>query len=167
MEDDVDYVVGTFSKSLGAVGGFMASNYEEFAALRLVTRPYMFTASLPPSVVASVTQAINVMARRPDLRSALWRNSRLLHAGLTSLSLVPASAPGPIVALPMPGKEKAVLFWNCLLAEGLYANLALAPATPGGVPLIRMSVTATLTIPQIEAALAAIRRAARATGLPE
>ncbi|MBP0491231.1 serine palmitoyltransferase [Pararoseomonas indoligenes] len=165
VEDDVDFVVGTFSKSLGAIGGFLASDLDGFDALRLSARPYMFTASLPPSVAASVLRAIDVMEARPELRDALRRNGQKLHEGLVAAGFLLSAMPSPIVSLSMPSRETAVMFWNRLLAEGVYTNLALGPATPGGKPLLRMSVSAALTPAQIDTAVDAITRTGHALGL--
>ena len=74
LEDKVDFLTGTFSKSLGAVGGFCVSSHPQFDVMRWATRPYIFTASLPPSVVASCLQALKTLRARPDLKEDLWRN---------------------------------------------------------------------------------------------
>jgi len=166
IEADVDFVVGTFSKSLGAVGGFCASDHPDFDVLRVASRAYMFTASLPPSVVASVAAGIDAMERHPELRARLAENGRRLHAGVSALGFAPSAAPGPIVSLPMPDRETAIRFWNLLLEEGIYANLALGPATPGGRPLLRMSVSAALEPGQLDSAVAAIGRVGQALGVP-
>jgi len=78
-EADIDFVVGTFSKSLGAIGGFCVSDHADFDIMRVVSRPYMFSASLPPSVVASVTTALKVIEERPELRTRLWANVNTLY----------------------------------------------------------------------------------------
>jgi glycine C-acetyltransferase/8-amino-7-oxononanoate synthase len=79
LEADVDFVVGTFSKSVGTVGGFIVSNHPKFEILRLVCRPYVFTASLPPSVVATAATSIRKLMHAGDKRAHLWKNSRRLH----------------------------------------------------------------------------------------
>jgi 8-amino-7-oxononanoate synthase len=165
VEADVNFVVGTFSKSLGAVGGFCASDLPDFDVLRVASRAYMFSASLPPAVVASVTRAIDAVEGRPALRARLAENGRRLHAGLGAAGFALGAGPSPIVSLPMPDRDTAVRFWNLLLAEGIYANLALGPATPGGRPLLRMSVSAALEMEQIDFAVAAIGRVGRALGV--
>jgi glycine C-acetyltransferase/8-amino-7-oxononanoate synthase len=76
VEDQVDFVVGTFSKSVGTVGGFVVSNHPKFEVLRLVCRPYVFTASLPPSVVATAATSIRKLMHAADKRAHLWKNSR-------------------------------------------------------------------------------------------
>jgi 8-amino-7-oxononanoate synthase len=165
VEADVDFVVGTFSKSLGAVGGFCASDLPDFDVLRIASRAYMFTASLPPSIVASVTRGIDAIERRLELRARLAENGRRLHAGLAAAGFPLGAEPGPILSLPMADRETAVRFWNGLLAEGVYTNLALGPATPGGRPLLRMSVSAALEAEQIDFAVAAIAGVGRALGV--
>ena len=80
--DDVDFIIGTFSKSVGTVGGFCVSNHPKFEVMRLVCRPYVFTASLPPSVVATAATSIRKLMHGSNKRAHLWENSRKLHAGL-------------------------------------------------------------------------------------
>ena len=140
VSDDVDFVVGTFSKSLGSVGGFCASDHAEFKYLKFASRPYMFTASSAPSSVASVLAAVDQIEARPELKDTLWRNAHALHEGLKGLGLELGAGPSPIVSVLMPSAELAVLFWNRLFANGVYVNLALPPAH--NVPLLRCSVSA-------------------------
>lgn len=156
VEAEADYVVGTFSKSLGAVGGFCASDVEDFDLLRLASRPYMFTASLPPSVVASVTQAIEVLEGQPWRRDRLHRNVRHFHDGLAAAGFDIGPSASPIASIRCPDQETAIRFWNGLLQAGIYVNLALGQATPDGKPLLRTSICAEHTPEQIEHALAAI-----------
>ena len=82
VEEDVDFVVGTFSKSLGASGGFAVSNHPKFDLLRLTSQPYMFSASPSPSTMASVTEALHQIENRPELRTRIWANAEQLHSGL-------------------------------------------------------------------------------------
>jgi 8-amino-7-oxononanoate synthase len=151
VEGDVDCVVGTFSKSLGAVGGFGASDHPRFDVLRFCSRQYMYTASSCPSSVASVLTAFRRMAEEPQLRRQLWRNARSLHEGLTSLGFEVCSALSPIIAVRLPDEASAVRAWNRLLQEGVYVNLALPPGTPNGACLLRCSVSAAHTPEQIDA----------------
>ena len=135
--DDVDFIVGTFSKSVGTVGGFCVSNHPKFEILRLVCRPYVFTASLPPSVVATAATSIRKLMDSADKRAHLWENSKRLHAGLRQLGFTlgtdePQSA---IIAVIMPDLEKGAAMWQALLEEGLYVNLARPPATPANMTL--------------------------------
>jgi 8-amino-7-oxononanoate synthase len=150
IEDAVDCVVGTFSKSLGAVGGFGASDHPRFDVLRFCSRPYMYTASSSPSSVASVLSAFRQMARRPELRRRLWDNARTLYEGLTAAGFEICAPMSPIIAVRLPDERAAVWAWNRLLENGVYVNLALPPGTPNGVCLLRCSVSAAHTPAQID-----------------
>ncbi len=148
--DDVDFVVGTFSKSLGSIGGFAASNHPEFKYLRFASRPYMFTASPAPANVASVIAAIEQIERRPEIRMHLWRNTHALHDGLSALGFELGAAASPVIAIKMPSEELAVVFWNQLMEAGVYVNLAIPPGTPNSLSLLRCSVSAAHSLEQIQ-----------------
>lgn len=165
VEDDVDFIVGTFSKSLGSVGGFCVSNHPDFDLLRVVSRPYMFTASLPPSIIASTLQALQRLREEPGLRTRLNTNARRLYDGLNALGFQTGPESNPIVAVAMPDRECAIAFWNALLLGGLYLNLALPPATPNNTPLLRSSVSAAHTFEQIDKALDLFAQVGRQFGL--
>ena len=150
VEAEVDFVVGTFSKSLGAIGGFGASNHPGFDLLRLCARPYMFTASPSPASMASVHAALHRIGSDPSLRTRLWANAQRLHAGLTRLGLRPCSAPSPVIAVPMADEVTAARAWNLLREQGVYVNLALPPGTPNSLCLLRSSVSAAHTPEQID-----------------
>ena len=153
VEADVDFIVGTFSKSLGSVGGFCVSDSADFDIMRIVCRPYMFTASLPPGVVASTLVALEKLQAEPALRHNLMRNARRLYDGLRGMGFETGPQANPIVAVAMPDQETAVVFWKMLLEGGIYLNLALPPATPTNVRLLRSSVSAAHTTAQIDTAL--------------
>ena len=131
VEVDVDFIVGTFSKSLGAIGGFAVSDLPDFDLLRVACRPYMFTASLPPAIVASVTASLARITTDNLLGARVLANSRRLYHGLAQAGFDLGPEPNPIVAIKIADRELAVTFWNQLIAEGVYSNLALPPATPG------------------------------------
>ena len=142
VEAAVDFVAGTFSKSLGAVGGFVASDHPKFEVLRFCCRQYMFTASSCPSSIASVRAAFRRIAEKPELRQRLWANAGALYDGLTALGFQICSAKSPIIAVRLPDEQTAFWAWNRLLEHGVYVNLALPPGTPNGVCLLRCSVSA-------------------------
>jgi glycine C-acetyltransferase/8-amino-7-oxononanoate synthase len=164
--DDVDFIIGTFSKSVGTVGGFCVSNHPKFEILRLVCRPYVFTASLPPSVVATAATSIRKLMRAGDKRAHLWENSKRLHAGLRQLGfkLGTEEAQSAIIAVIMPELETGAAMWEALLREGLYVNLARPPATPSGMTLLRCSLCAEHSSDQVEEILGMFASAGRATG---
>ncbi len=150
VEDDVDFVVGTFSKSLGAIGGFGASNHPKLDVLRFNTRAYMYTASCSPSTVASVTTAIRRMQEQPELRQKLRVNVDNLYTALSEIGFEICSPASPIIAVRLKDEATAVWVWNQLLEHGVYVNLALPPGTPNGACLLRCSVSAAHTDEQID-----------------
>ncbi len=165
--DDVDFVIGTFSKSVGTVGGFCVSNHPKFEIMRLVCRPYVFTASLPPSVVATAATSIRKLMHGSNKRAHLWENSKRLHGGLTAMGFKlgtdePQSA---IVAVIMPDLNKGAAMWEALLKEGLYVNLARPPATPANMTLLRCSLCAEHSAEEVETILGMFERAGKAVGI--
>ena len=151
--DQCDFIIGTFSKSVGTTGGFCVSDIEGMDTLRMLSRPYMFTASMTPGAVASARAAFRVIAGRPELRARLWQNVARLSEGVHALGFATGPVASPVVAVTLPGPEAAVRLWNRLIDEGIYTNIAIPPATPGGLSLLRVSVSAAHTDGQIERAL--------------
>jgi 8-amino-7-oxononanoate synthase len=148
---DVDFIVGTFSKSLGAIGGYCASNHSELDLLRYASRPYVFTASPSPSIIASTRAALKILRSRPELRSRLWENAERFYRQLHELGFSLGPEPSPIVAVRLDSKEHAVAAWLKLINMGIYVNLVLPPATPDGGSLLRCSISAGHTKEQVDA----------------
>ena len=167
VENEVDFIVGTFSKSLGAIGGFAVSDLPDFDLLRIACRPYMFTASLPPAIVGSVTAALSRISTDQSLGARVRFNSIRLYRALKLAGFEVGPEPNAIVALKMTDKETAMRFWNRLIDRGVYANLALPPATPGSLSLIRCSISAAHTEAQIDRALSAMVAVGRELGILE
>jgi len=165
--DDVDFIIGTFSKSVGTVGGFCVSNHPKFEVMRLVCRPYVFTASLPPAVVASSAASIRKLMHNGNKRAHLWENSKTLHKGLRDLGfeLGTPEAQSAIIAVIMPDLERGAMMWEALLKEGLYVNLARPPATPAGMTLLRCSLCAEHSSEQVGVILGMFEAAGKAVGI--
>jgi 8-amino-7-oxononanoate synthase len=150
VEESVDFVVGTFSKSLGAIGGFCVSNHPELNLVRYASRPYVFTASSSPSVIASTRMALKILQKRPELQQRLWDNAHKLYNKLLDLGFSVGPEPSPIVAVNLEDKTEAFALWSGLLEQGVYVNLVLPPATPEGNCLLRSSVSAGHTPEQMD-----------------
>ncbi|HEX8442725.1 MAG TPA: aminotransferase class I/II-fold pyridoxal phosphate-dependent enzyme [Allosphingosinicella sp.] len=167
VEKDVDFVVGTFSKSVGTVGGFVVSNHPKFEVMRLVCRPYVFTASLPPSVVATAATSIRKLRHAGEKRAHLWKNSRRLHAGLRELGfdIATPEAQSAIIAILLPDQQITVMMWQALLELGVYVNMARPPATPAGMYLLRCSLCAEHSDEHVDQILGMFERAGRAMGV--
>jgi 8-amino-7-oxononanoate synthase len=148
--DEVDFVVGTFSKSLASVGGFCVSRHRELSLFRFASRPYVFTASPCPSVIATTRQALKHLREHPELKDKLWHNAERLYEGLKARNLPISPELSPVVAVLVPEKERAAGAWYELLKKGIYCNLMLPPSAPGGGSLLRFSMSAAHTDGQID-----------------
>ena len=151
VEDDVDFLVGTFSKSLGTIGGFAVSKWPELENVRFGLRPYIFTASSAPSLIASARTALEILRDGADLRKQLWANAHQLYAGLkdTGFTLGPETSPVVAVILTTAGR-RGLAMWRGLLERGVYVNLMMPPATPGSQCLLRCSLSAAHTSEQVD-----------------
>ena len=148
--DVIDFYSGTFSKSLAAIGGFVASNHKELDYLRFSSRPYMFTASPSPATIASAHAALDAIAAKPDIRDRLWTNAQRLHAAFKQLGLNLAAEAAPVISVLLPNRETAFMAWNFLLDHGVYVNMAIPPGTPNATSLLRLSVSAAHTKDDID-----------------
>ncbi|MGI9320520.1 MAG: serine palmitoyltransferase [Thiogranum sp.] len=150
VEDDVDFVVGTFSKSLGATGGYCVSSHAELEAIRFAIRSYIFTASPSPSVIASTRVALRLIQERPELRVRLWENAHRLYDGLKQLGFTVSPEVSPVVAVTIKERDQAIAWWNELMHRGAYVNLVMPPASPTTDSLLRCSVSAAHSSEQID-----------------
>lgn len=141
VEEDVDIILGTFSKSLASIGGFAVGS-KAMDILRYSSRPYIFTASPSPSSIASVRASLRKVAQRPELREKLWSNAHRLYNGLAQLGYELGPRISPVVPVIIGSKEDGLSFWRELINQGVYVNLVLPPAAPAGVTLLRCSVNA-------------------------
>jgi 8-amino-7-oxononanoate synthase len=157
--DEIDFVVGTFSKSLAGIGGFCVSRHAELEYVRLTARPYIFTASPSPAVIAATRTALDKVLHGQALRKQLWRNIGQLYGALNELGYTMGSPdPGPVAAIVLPDRESALAHWYGLLDAGVYANLMIPPATPKGLNLLRISLSAAHTPEQIDHIVSAFGR---------
>jgi 8-amino-7-oxononanoate synthase len=156
--DKVDFVIGTFSKSLGTIGGFCVSNRPELELMRYASRSYIFTASPSPATIASVRAALKALAAGTDLREKLWHNAHRLYTGLKNQGFRLGPDISPVVAVYMDTMEETLHSWKTLLDRGIYVNLVLPPGAPEGKSLLRCSVSAVHTTEQIEQVLTAFKK---------
>jgi 8-amino-7-oxononanoate synthase len=151
--EHVDFVVGTFSKSLAGVGGVCVSDHPELRALHFLARAYVFTASGSPSNVASVRAAVRVVRGHPELRDQLWSNIRRLRSGLQDLGYVIGDTESPIVPILTGDEERTIALWQQLLAQGLYVNVIVPPGCPRDACVLRASCSAAHTPEHVSRAL--------------
>src|SRR5215212_123776 len=163
--DEIDFVVGTFSKSLAGIGGVCVSNHPELRALHFLARAYVFTASGSPSNVASVSAAIKVVRAHPELRDQLWANVRRLRQGLAELGYVIGDIESPIVPILTGDEDRTIALWQRLLSEGLYVNLIVPPGCPVDACVLRASCSAAHTSEQLTRALDILGRVGAEMGI--
>ena len=150
VEDSVDFIIGTFSKSLGAIGGFCTSNHPELDLIRYSSRPYVFTASSASSAIASTRTALRIIGSQPELRHRLWDHASQLYQRLKNLGCDVGPEPSPIIAISYKEIDEAVAVWNGLLERAIYVNMVLPPATPDGGVLLRCSLSAAHSKEQVQ-----------------
>ena len=154
VEEEVDFITGTFSKSLGSIGGFCVSRWPELKYVRYAMRPYIFTASSSPSLIASTRKALERLHHGAELREKLWDNATRLYQGLAAMDFTLGPEISPVIAVRLPvSAGVAPALWGELLSQGVYVNLVLPPATPKGGSLLRCSLSAAHSHGQIDAML--------------
>ncbi|NMD08592.1 MAG: aminotransferase class I/II-fold pyridoxal phosphate-dependent enzyme, partial [Phyllobacteriaceae bacterium] len=155
LEAEADFVVGTFSKSIGSIGGFGAGDHPLFETLRYAMRPYMFTASSSPATIATSIAAVKTLAREPERRDALRRNSERLFNGFRNLGFdMGCEDVSPVIAVKCKDEPSTIVMWNALLQAGVYVNIALPPGTPNRLCLLRCSVSAAHSNDEIDQVIA-------------
>ena len=155
IEREVDFIAGTFSKSLGATGGYCVSRHPELDTIRYCIRSYIFTASSSPMMVACTRKALQILQSEPGLRGQLQDNFRHLYSGLQSLGLPIGPSPSPVVAVALEDRAQAINCWNALMEAGVYVNLVVPPASSSNNFLLRNSVSAAHSSTQIDTMIAA------------
>jgi 8-amino-7-oxononanoate synthase len=165
MQADVDIIAGTFSKSLASVGGFVAADEQVIHFLKHHSRPFIFTASLPPANTAGVLAALEVMQQEPERRDQLWHNARRLREGFQGLGFDVGPTQTPIIPVLIGPLEKTFLFWRRLYDEGVFTNPVVPPAVPAAQCRLRTSVMATHSNDQIDFALGAFSRIGKELGV--
>ncbi len=150
---DVDLVVGTCSKSFASVGGFVVGDEDIIHYIQHVSRSMIFSAALPPSSVASIAKAIDIIQEEPQRIRKLWDNSAYLMKRFKALGLNTGETATPIIPVIIGDNEKTFMLWRMLYDNGLFTNPVVSPAVPPKRSLLRVVVTATHTREQLDNAL--------------
>lgn len=145
LEDDVDLIAGTFSKSLASLGGYCVGTHEAIDYIRHNSRPFIFSASIPPTAVAAVRKSLEIIKREPERRKNLLEITEYMRENLRARGIRIKDAKTPIIAIYTYDPEVTLAVCKRLFEEGVYVNPVLPPATPVGECLIRTSYTATHT----------------------
>lgn len=157
LEKDVDIIMGTFSKSLASLGGYMAADKRIVEYVKHSSRPYIFSASITPASVACALQSLRILKAHPERVKALMDISAYMREGLKNLGVKIIDSITPIIPIYVYEDEKAFVACKMLLERGVYVNPVVSPATPPGYALLRTSYTATHTREQMDKAMKAIK----------
>jgi 8-amino-7-oxononanoate synthase len=165
LEDEVHLAMGTFSKSLASIGGFIAGERAVIDHIRHTARSLIFSAALAPAAAAAAGAAVDIIEREPERREQLWRNARFLKDGLTSLGFRTGDSETPVIPIIVGDDSRAFAMTRRLDELGVFVNPVISPATPPGRALLRTSCMATHTEAQLSRALEACARAGREFGV--
>ncbi|MDE6583262.1 MAG: aminotransferase class I/II-fold pyridoxal phosphate-dependent enzyme [Clostridia bacterium] len=157
LEDEVDIYMGTFSKSLASLGGYMAASRDVVDYVMHTSRPYIFSASIAPSSVACAIESLKILEEEPQRVKALLDISQYMREGLKKLGVKIIDSITPIIPIYVYDDEKAFVACKMLLERGVYVNPVVSPATPKGMALLRTSYTATHTKAQMDKAMKEIK----------
>ena len=162
LADDVDIIMGTFSKSLASIGGFMAASERVVDYVRHVSRPYIFCASIPPASAATAREALRILREQPELPARLHALSMYMRRGLKSRGIAIRDSETPIIPIYTYDVFTTLETAKELYDEGVYVNPVLPPATPATECLLRTSYMATHTEALLDEALDVIERVVKA-----
>ena len=151
--DKTELIMGTFSKSLASIGGFVAADKDTINWMRHNVRPYIFTASIPPSATASVIAAIEIMRSEPERQENLWKVANYALKSFRDAGFEIGNTETPIIPLYVRDNEKTFMVTKMLLDEGVFVNPVISPAVPPEDTLIRLAWMATHTIEQVDFAV--------------
>jgi 8-amino-7-oxononanoate synthase len=165
LEGDVDLIMGTYSKSLASIGGFIAGSEEVVHYIKHFARPLIFSASPPPASIAAVSAAVDIIENEPERIATLWKNTHKMLGGFKALGFEVGPSETPIIPVIVGQNETAFKMAMLLQEEGVFANVAVSPAVPDGKALIRTSYMATHTDEQLDHVLEAFAKVGRAMGL--
>ena len=165
LENEVDLIMGTHSKALAAIGGYIAGPSDAISWIKHVSRSMIFSASLPPSLVASVSAALDIIEEQPELRARLWRNTRKMLKGYKTLGYDTGTSETPIIPVVIKDTMKTYEMCRLLFENGVFVNAVISPAVPQGRELLRTSYMATHTEEQLDRVLAAFEKVGRQVGV--
>ncbi|MGB9720524.1 MAG: aminotransferase class I/II-fold pyridoxal phosphate-dependent enzyme [bacterium] len=163
--NEVDIIMGTFSKSFASLGGFVVSEKDVITHIRHTARALIFSASMTPAMVASVLKSLEIIKSEPDRRKRLWEITEKVRKGFKDIGLDTGESTTPVIPVIIGEDEKCFAFWKSLFKNGVFANPVISPATPPGRALIRTSYMATHTDEDISIILDVFARCAKEFGL--
>ncbi len=161
LNDNVDVICGSLSKSLASTGGFVAASTDVIEFLRTHSKQTIFSAAISPSQAACAQASLEIMQSEPEHLEKLWSNTKKYKAILKSLGFDTWNSETPAVPIVLGSKERVYPFWKALMEKGIFTVMATSPAVPAGKDLIRTAVSAMHTDEQLEKIASAMAYAAK------
>ncbi len=165
LEKEVDLIMGTYSKSLASIGGFISGEEKVIHYIKHFARALIFSASPPPASIAAVDAALDIIENEPERIQRLWTITRKMHEGFKSLGFETGPSETPIIPILVGEDMKAFAMVRMLQEEGVFANVAVSPAVANGKSIIRTSYMATHTDEQLDKVLHAFEKVGKALGI--
>ncbi len=153
LQDEIDLYMGTFSKAFASLGGFVAAEEKVIEYARHVSRPFIFSASIPPANIASVMESLRILREDPGIVQRVMDNADYMRKGFAQLGLPYGESSAPIIPISTYTDDRTFQITRALLDHGVYVNPVISPAVPQGESLLRTSYTATHTKEQLDYAL--------------
>jgi len=165
VEDDVDLVMGTFSKSFASLGGFVAGDKKVISYIKHFARSMIFSASITPASVATVLATLDIIENEPERREKLWNITKKMKTGIQALGYNTGQTETPIIPLVIGPDELTFMLWKFIKDEGLFTNPVIYPAVPKGQALIRTSYSATHSDEQLDKVIATFEKCGKLLGI--
>ncbi len=165
LEDQVDIVMGTFSKSFASIGGFIAGDEQIIHYIKHHSRSLIFSASPPPASVATVLACLDILEKEPERRERLWAVTDKMRKGFKELGFNTGNSETPIIPVIIGDDDTTFAFWKALFDNGVYTNPVISPAVPPGMSLIRTSYMATHTDEEMDTVLGVFEKVGKQLGI--
>ncbi len=165
VEDDVDLVMGTFSKSIASLGGFVAGDAKVISYIKHFARALIFSASITPASVATAIATVDIIQTEPERRERLWNITKKMKSGFQALGYNTGPTETPIIPVIVGNDETAFMLWRSLREDGIFTNPVIYPAVPKGQSLIRTSYSATHTEEELDTVLASFEKCGKQLGI--
>jgi 8-amino-7-oxononanoate synthase len=165
LENDIDLIMGTFSKSFASIGGFIAGEHKVINYIKHHARSFIFSASMPPSAVATVSKAVDILIAEPERLEQLWKNARKMKKGYDEMGFNTGTSETPIIPIIIGDDLKTFYFWKLLYENGIFTNPVISPAVEPGRQLLRTSYMATHTDDELDQVLETFYQLGKQFGL--
>ena len=165
VENDVDLIMGTFSKTFASIGGYIVGDAEVLSFIRHQARPVLFSAAIPPAATATVIETLRILQAEPERRKHLWKNAQRMSTGLRGMGYNLGTSVTPIMPIHIGDDVRTMTFWKALYEAGIFTNAFVPPGVPPGRSLIRTAVMATHTDTDMDEALDKFEKVGRKCGI--